>query len=224
MSLLTTAQKTSVQFIDWHRYLSERMKNYAIRWRVMKNWRRQVVMLDDGVAIPLGNGGVAIVSHKDYWRVASFAWHRKDDLRTSYAATNVVVDGTKKTRTLRMHSVVLSHGKGVEVDHIDGDGLNNRRENLRACSHQQNMANTKKKRGRKGGVPTSRFIGVSFNSDPMAKTKPWRAGIGENGKRHGIGSFETEEAAAIAFNASAFMRRGRYAKLNQVTAPMHEYK
>src|SRR5208282_1047840 len=97
--------------------------------------------------------------------------------------------------------------EAIERDHIDGDGLNNRRYNLRSVTHSQNMHNARKpiKPG-----SSSRFKGVAFQA--RLKRRPWQARIGD---RH-LGYFATEEEAGAAYDNAAKLERGEYALLNQL--------
>ncbi len=112
--------------------------------------------------------------------------------------------------TFPMHRRILGMGPYStdrrDVDHVNGDGLDNRRENLRATTRPQNLANTA---GRGG---TSSFKGVSFES----QTRRWKAQITVDGRHRGLGRYDTEEEAAFAYNAAAFEAWGDHARLNDV--------
>ena len=94
----------------------------------------------------------------------------------------------------------------VYVDHVDGNGLNNHRKNLRIVSHPQNLANT----GSRGG--TSKFKGVSWH----AEKGRWGAGIMIDGRFKLLGRYDDEEQAALAYNLAAKEAWGEHAHLNQV--------
>lgn len=91
------------------------------------------------------------------------------------------------------------------IDHIDGNPLNNALSNLRACSHAQNMKNSRPRKN-----TTSKFKGVCFEKYTMR----WRAQIVANGKHFSIGRFDSEEQAAIAYDLRAKEVFGEYARLN----------
>ena len=116
-------------------------------------------------------------------------------------------------RRSSVHRVVMGNPKGVDIDHIDGDGLDNRKENLRICTHSQNCCNKKVRRDsrsgykgvyvRKGG---SRF--QAYISDPATKFPK---------KRHiTLGTYGTVEEAALAYNKKALEMYGEFAVLNEV--------
>ena|SRR5258708_4530611 len=141
----------------------------------------------------------------DYPLVAQHRWHAKKDSKTGtfYVQTHVrKLDGTRTTKFL--HQLLVP---GVEmVDHRDGDGLNNRRTNLRAATNQLNQHNRNKQTNGSG------FIGVDFVKD----TGKYRARIKHNGKRLFLGSYANEVEAAIAYNAAAKELYGAFAKLNDI--------
>lgn len=92
------------------------------------------------------------------------------------------------------------------IDHIDGNGLNNCRANLRPANHSLNAMNTKKRLG-----TTSKYKGVSKLSHGK-----WKAQIYLNQKAFYLGCFNTEEEAALAYNQKAIILFGTYARLNNV--------
>ena len=102
-----------------------------------------------------------------------------------------------------MHRMIMRPRKGYLVDHIDHNGLNNRRCNLRVCTPQQHQAN----RGPCGG--TSRFAGVFLN-----RSNKWQAGIQWCGEYHYLGVFDDEVEAAKARDRKAYELNGEYAYLN----------
>jgi hypothetical protein len=103
-----------------------------------------------------------------------------------------------------IHRLVINAQKGQIVDHINGNGLDNRLENLRIATRQMNKANTT--RGR-----SSKYIGVSFSPK---RSKKFRVQVSNNGKKIHIGSFDTEIDAAKAYDNYAKNRYGENAILN----------
>jgi hypothetical protein len=147
--------------------------------------------------IELTNGGVALCDERDYDELSVHSWFHVVDRNVTYAARSIGFN-----RILRMHTqIMLSNGS----DHIDGNGLDNRRSNLRNATNSQNQMN----RG-KHAPATSKFKGVGWHG----RDKRWIARIKANGKRIQLGSFKDEASAAEAYDKAAFLYFGEYARLN----------
>lgn len=104
-----------------------------------------------------------------------------------------------------MHRLIVGAVKGEIVDHVNGNTLDNRRENLRKCSKSQNAQNSKRHRD---GV--SGFKGVSFHR----RSKTWRARIRNDGREVCLGYFHSPVDAARAYDRAAFEMFGEFAKVN----------
>lgn len=159
------------------------------------------------VRIPLGNGGCAIVDAADAQIVSGVNWSRIDSQRKDGAIVSYA-RGTLDGRKVSMHRLVLGTPSGMDTDHKNGDGLDNRRANLRSCTRQQNLANQRRTRG------ASRFKGVSFHRG----ASKWHAEIFKDGTRIHLGLHLTEEAAARAYDAKASELFGEFARLNFTSA------
>jgi hypothetical protein len=147
--------------------------------------------------IPLGNGLFTIVDATDYEMVAKYKWYAVRKGPTFYASCH------KGGRTVAMHRMIMQARTGRIVDHIDGNGLNNRRCNLRVCTHRQNLANVRPR----GGV--SGFVGV------YPCNGRWMAGIQYRGKHLYLGLFDDPVEAAKARDRKAYELHGPYAYLNR---------
>ncbi len=111
-------------------------------------------------------------------------------------------------RTIYLHREIVGAEPGVEVDHRDGDGLNNRRANLRVTTHRLNLANQRTQQRPK----SSRFKGVSF----YKRDGRWEASIKVDGRKRRLGCFDDEIEAAKAYNAAALAAWGEFARLNEI--------
>lgn len=151
--------------------------------------------------IELTRGYVTMVDDDVYAVLAQLRWRASKQINTEYA---VRWDNKK---LVYMHRMIIGYpdlGVDLEVDHVDGDGLNNQRDNLRIATKSQNRRNMRKTRG------TSQFKGVSLER----KRSIWRAMIKQNGKNIQIGRFANEEEAAHAYDAKARELFGEFAKCN----------
>lgn len=151
--------------------------------------------------IPLTLGKFAKVSDEDYERVVNFGKWKAWPVKNTFYARCYVGDA----KYILLHWFITGE-KGI--DHKDRDGLNNQRENLRKATPSQNGANKIKCGG------ASKYKGVSRNT--TVGGKPWRAYITKDGERKQIGTFTTEDEAALAYNKAASERFGEFARLNNV--------
>lgn len=150
--------------------------------------------------IPLTQGFVALVDDEDYDRVVGAGgWHARRDKVTVYASRWVPGDGGRRVALL-LHAFIT----GFDLtDHINGDGLDNRRANLREATKGQNNVNR-----RRNSNNTSGFKGVGRNAGQ------WRARIRAGGTELHVGYYPTPEAAAVAYDAAARELHGEFACVN----------
>ena len=151
--------------------------------------------------IPLTQGQNAIVDSEDLEWLSQWNWHALwcPDTKSFYAK-RVVGRGT-----LGMHSAILRCSPTEQGDHINHDTLDNRKQNLRKSTHQQNGTNRKM-----NAKNTSGFRGVSW----IESEGKWRAALGCNGRQRIVGRYKTAEAAACAYDEAARINHGAYANLN----------
>lgn len=155
--------------------------------------------------IPLTQGKYAIVDDEDYGVLLSYSWVYSDDRTNEYAHTTLRVGG-KKT-TVKMHRMIMEAPKGKQVDHMNHNGLDNRKTNLRLCTNSQNQANANVKSNSGTGIK-----GVHRRKD----NGRWRAHALRNGKRVWLGHFNTAKEAAMAYNNYVKKFDGEFARLNEV--------
>jgi hypothetical protein len=156
----------------------------------------------ESLLLPLTQGKFAIIDRDMAETLARWNWHAKWSGFGWYAAHRVGPRGNSKI--VGMHQVVLGTTDAPEVDHVNRNGLDNRRHNLRDATRMQNAWNTERTRSQSG------FRGVSW----QAHAKMWRAEITMNRKRVYLGYFRSPEAAAHAFDDAARRLRGEFARCN----------
>ena len=140
----------------------------------------------DGVSeIRLSRGMTTLIDTADYILVAAYRWHAQPSTSGIWYASAHSRIGDNLPRIVFMHRMLLSTSFGHEVDHRDGDGLNNRRGNLRSATKAQNTFN------RKVVSHSSRYTGVNWNK----ANQKWFARITAHGKFRYLGYFNSEEAA-----------------------------
>lgn len=154
-------------------------------------------------AIELTLGLSTLVDDADYEPLAQHKWRAMRTKRNVYAVRAV---GTRVTQhCVLMHRVILDAPEGFHVDHRDGNGLNNQRENIRVATHSQNLSSSRIARGE------SRFRGVSRNGESR---KPWVARVRIEGRSVYLGRFSSEEEAARLYDQTVRELRGEFAVVN----------
>ena len=160
--------------------------------------------------ISLSRGYVALVDDEDYEWLSQTGWTAKGRITdpTIYAAhSRRDENGVRRHVWMHRRILGLERGSPLQVDHINGNGLDNRRANLRVCTLAENHRNRRKLR------PTSsRYKGVSFHTFGHK----WQSAIRCGDKNIHLGCFTDEETAALAYNVAATQLYGPYARLNEV--------
>lgn len=152
--------------------------------------------------IPLTKGKVALVDDEDHEWLSAWKWQALVVKTKRYAFRTYKQEG--RTRTVYMHRAIAADIRG-EVDHVDGDGLNNQRANLRPASDSQQRQNARRRSDN-----TSGFKGVTRRSG----VRPWSARIKRDGICRHLGAFTTPEEAARAYDRAALELFGEFARLN----------
>ena len=155
--------------------------------------------------IPLTKGKFALVDAEDYDRLNKFKWYAIKGLATYYAArAGRKSEGLSRSQ-IYMHRVVINIPPNMAVDHIDHNGLNNTKANLRICTQSQNTCNRRVSAGK-----TSKYKGVSRKKHD----KKWAAKIAANGTMYHLGYFKSEIDAARAYDQAAKKYHKDFACLN----------
>lgn len=149
--------------------------------------------------IPIGcykncrdRGKFAIVDDCDYAWLVQFSWY----LACGYPTTSFTYKGRRRLK-IHMHNLLLHFERGKEVDHINRNKLDNRRENLRFATHSQNVKNVQRKDCKSG------LRGVCWTG--QLKKRPWYATAHFQGRQFNLGRYATKEEAAAAY--AAFQHR-----------------
>ena len=158
-----------------------------------------------------------LFDEKDREKVESHTWTIVNPRDNTYYANTMIPhpDGgwsisskgkRRRRRTgLSLHRLIMDPPKNMIVDHINHNGLDNRKENLRICTHKDNMRNRRKQKNNISG-----YKGVRYRK----KHKKFVAQIKKYDKQVHIGCYETIEEAAMAYDANARHYYGEYACLN----------
>jgi hypothetical protein len=161
----------------------------------------------------------ALVDDEDYDRLNEHKWYAKREHKSRsskdkfYVRRNSPTDSNGKRKPILMHREITNAPKGMSVDHINGNPLDNRKDNLRVCTYSQNQMNRGKIKNN-----TSGYKGVFY----MKRTKdminehlkPWKAQIRFNGKVIYLGIYKTKEPAARIYDKKALELFGEFAQLN----------
>ena len=153
------------------------------------------------------DGQEVLIDSEDYELVKGFQWRiitpmpRCPDKR--------YVMAWRRRMSIYMHRLIAGADSGEEVDHANGNGLDNRKNNLRIATRSQNQANKGKipMRGRHG---TSQYKGVCWDKSRNS----WAASITVNRRSRGLGRYSSEEEAARAYDKAALEAWGEFARLN----------
>lgn len=142
--------------------------------------------------VPLSQGREAVIDADDAAAIGEYNWSCVVSKGLAYAFRNAVQPGGGK-RVVYLHRAILCPPNGMQVDHINGDGLDNRRSNLRAVSAAENQRNKRINSNNTSGV-----AGVSY----AERDAVWMASIKVDGKGKVLGHFQTFDEAVAARKAA----------------------
>jgi hypothetical protein len=144
---------------------------------------------------------VALVDDEDYEYLNQWRWNAKETGSGHYAMSFEFING--KQKNIRMHRLLMNTPTDMDVDHIDHNGLNNQKSNLRNCTKSQNSMNT-------SPCGVSGYLGVSIRTG----TTKYFAQIKVNKKTLFLGMFDDPKEAARVRDKAAIKHFGKFANLN----------
>lgn len=156
--------------------------------------------------VPLTQGYEAVIDIEDVGLAEGWNWYAKVYPRVVYAARRC----KGPQREVKLHRLICDTSGGLHVDHIDGNGLNNRRSNLRACTQAENNRNTGLRSNNKSG-----YKGVHL----CKVTNKWRASIRLDGRVASLGLYEAPEAAYAAYCKHVATYHGEFARTAAAPIP-----
>jgi hypothetical protein len=173
------------------------------------------IVIEGSVAyISITQGFTSVIDKSDVELISKHRWRalvtrRKDGpIRAVYVVTSARRDdGTWKT--ICLHRLLMNPPDDMDVDHASGDGLDNRRCNLRICSHTNNIRNQRLRSNN-----TSGYKGVNLCKDRAGNN--WHAQIWHDNKKINLGYYSTPELAAHAYNVAVVELFGAFARPNQL--------
>lgn len=156
-------------------------------------------------------GKIVFIDDSDFEKIKDFTWGLAEGKKTFYARARVMVDRLSEigTKHVRMHRLIMGVAEDTQIDHINHNGLDNRRENLRIANDHQQGANKRIQCG-----STTGFKGVTF----IKKKGLYKPRIRVNGKLIGGRSTKNIYDAAVQYNEMAIKHFGEFACINELTA------
>lgn len=156
--------------------------------------------------IQLPHNKFTLVDDSDYEWLNQWKWHVQPSINTEYVVRTEWLTN-KKCICIRMHRLIMDASIKELIDHKDGNGLNNQRNNLRKADSTKNGANRRTAKN-----SSSKYLGVHFCNT----RKKWVSQIQHKGKGKHLGVFNDEVKAAESYNMAAIELHGEFANLNQI--------
>ncbi len=143
---------------------------------------------------------IILIDIEEWEKLKEFKWY----IHTTNQGAQACITSDKSFNSIYMHRVILNAPKSLQVDHIDGDTLNNQKSNLRLVTNSQNQMNKKIHKNNKSG-----FKGVTW----FTRYKKYRARININKKQIFLGHFSTKEEAFSAYLEAVKKYHGEYSSI-----------
>lgn len=166
---------------------------------------------DGARLVPLTQGKFAIVDEEDYEISARFPWYIQNTRRSSYAICKMYIGsigGKSCSAYMSLHRLIMRPASGMDIDHLNHNGLDCRKKNMRICTRQQNACNRRSNRQVK--EKSSLYKGVSWHK----RLRQWQSGIAVNKRDVHLGYFDLEIDAAKAYDRVAIAHFGEFAHTN----------
>lgn len=151
--------------------------------------------------IPITQNKSTIVDDEDYVFLSQYKWRAIKSQNHYYVGKSEKRKRDKPRKLTLMHRLIMCSRDGEQVDHINGDSLDNQKHNLRLCTQGQNLFNKNKYKNNKTG-----FKGISVRG------KKWRVQVQANKKQHIVGHFNTINEAIAAYNAVSKKIHGEFSR------------
>jgi hypothetical protein len=159
------------------------------------------------IRIPLSQGYEALIDDTDYDLISHIAWYA--DVRPDgnvYARGNVTLFDGKRT-TVQLHRIIMDAPAGVQVDHIDRNGLNCIKSNMRLCTDSQNKCNATRLQSENG---------TGYRGVRETRSGRYEARVNVRGENVYRELFDDPVEAAKAYNTAASKHHGEFAILNEI--------
>lgn len=165
--------------------------------------KREIIVVGDAAYVQLTKGYVAVIDAADVPLAGTCAWQALIARRPDGSIRTIYAHQKRAGKTTWLHRIVLAAPEGFDVDHIDGNGLDCRRRNLRPATKSQNSQNQRTRTNNTSGVK-----GVHWH----ARTGKWVARIAKDHKRQSLGYFDAIEDAATAYACASATVHGEFSR------------
>jgi hypothetical protein len=179
-------------------------KHGTLYLRAERNVSVRGIEIHDGIAfVPLTRGYVARIDVSDIEKVKPFNWGVQIKDRTCYAIRTPRKNERGTRAHILLHRLIMEAPEDMQVDHISGDGLDCRKQNLRLATHEENVRNARRRRDNQSG-----YKGVSWHR----QRRKWVAQLNVNGKRKYLGLFTCPKEAHAAYCDAVAETHGEFAR------------